>query len=68
MVMLRLALESQLGVDAANSHYTIAGAKSTSATSTTSETTTSAAATPTPAAPNGITELEGEDESGGLYL
>ncbi|ORY76863.1 hypothetical protein BCR35DRAFT_292372 [Leucosporidium creatinivorum] len=68
MVMLRLALESQLGVDATNSHYTIAGADSATPSTATLEAPTSTAATPTPSAPNGITELEGGEEEGGLYL
>lgn len=66
--MLRLALESQLGIDAANSHYNIAGSGTTPSSPITNETPIPAATTPDPAAPNRITELEGEEGDGGMYL
>lgn len=66
--MLRLALEAQLGVDAANSHYTIAGTESAPPATLTNDAAPSAATTPAAPAPNGIEELGNVGEDGGMYL
>ena len=63
--MLRLALQSQIGVDAANAHYTLAG--SSAAAAPTLASASSSAATTSAPAPNRIADLQGA-EVGGMYL